>query len=718
MKLKNLFIAALLFIIQTSYAQDKLFTIEDVVFNSYSTLAPERLNQIGWIPDSDNYCFVESENDESILVMSSADENDNTEIISLSKLNEYVTKAGLNELKNFPRFSWNSQSVINFWVEYNLCVFDIENENFSIMNTVKDQSQNKEIAPNNIYAAYTIDNNLYASLSGDESRIITDIEDKGIVSGQAVHRNEFGINGGIFWSPKSNHIAFYQMDETMVTDYPIVNIDPTPAAVESIKYPMAGQKSHHVKVGVYSLNDESTTWLNTGEPLEQYLTCVTWSPDEKYIFIAHLNRDQNHMRLVKYDAGSGEPVKTLFEEKDDEYVEPEHQLIFLPGSNDKFLWFSERDGWNHLYLYDVEGNLIKQVTSGEYVVTSFIGFDKDGNNIFITATKESPTERHFYKVSLDKGEVTKLSTGTGIHNVSANTFGNYFIDSYTSREVPRNYQIFNEDGEVVKTIFEAKNPLTEYKTSPKDIFTIKADDETDLYCSLILPVDFDSTKKYPVVVYVYGGPHAQLVTDYFPIGRYELWFQYMAQNGYVIFTLDNRGSDNRGLDFEQAPFRNLGTIEVADQMKGVEYLKTQNFVDPGRIGVFGWSYGGFMTTSLMLRTDGAFKVGVGGGAVIDWKYYEVMYTERYMDTPETNPEGFEKASLLNYVENLNGKLLLVHGTSDPVVVWQHSLQFAKKAASLNKPLDYYPYVGHQHGVGGKDALHLYTKLSNYFFDNL
>ncbi len=285
-------------------------------------------------------------------------------------------------------------------------------------------------------------------------------------------------------------------------------------------------------------------------------------------------------------------------------------------------------------------------------------------------------------------------------------------------DIPSVTQIIDNNGKTITGLNKSSNPLLDYKISRPKIFTLKTGNDIDLYCRIILPTDFDSTKSYPVIVYVYGGPHAQLVTNRWYLGRYDFWFQYMAQNGYIVFTIDNRGSDNRGLEFEQSTFRHLGTKEIEDQLVGINYLKSLSYVDSNRIGVFGWSYGGFMTTSLMLRTNDTYKVGVGGGAVIDWKYYEIMYTERYMDTPETNPEGYEEASLLNYVDNLNGKLLLVHGTSDPVVVWEHTLEFAKKTAHMNKPLDYFPYVGHGHGVRGKDAIHLYNKISNYFFDNL
>ncbi|MEW6701197.1 MAG: prolyl oligopeptidase family serine peptidase, partial [Bacteroidota bacterium] len=323
------------------------------------------------------------------------------------------------------------------------------------------------------------------------------------------------------------------------------------------------------------------------------------------------------------------------------------------------------------------------------------------------------------------GKMERLTYEAGTHNVFVSPNSEFFIDSYTNVSTPRVINLLNKKGNHIRNLLTSDNPIKEYKIGETKIFSIsegvltdKNEEGVELFCRMITPPNFDPTKKYPVIIYVYGGPGVQEVTNIFGSGRYFLWFYMMAQKGYIVFTLDNRGSANRGSDFEQATFRHLGTVEVKDQIAGVNYLKSLPYVDENRIGVYGWSYGGFMTTSLMLRTDGTFKVGVGGGAVIDWKFYEVMYTERYMDTPQNNPDGYKETSLLNYAENLKGKLLLVHGTNDPTVVWQNTLLFAKKCAELNKPLDYFPYIGQGHGVAGKDALHLYTKITNYFLDNL
>jgi dipeptidyl-peptidase-4 len=383
------------------------------------------------------------------------------------------------------------------------------------------------------------------------------------------------------------------------------------------------------------------------------------------------------------------------------------------------MWFSERDGWDHLYLYNTEGKLLKQMTQGDWVVTSFNGFDDNGDNFFITATKESPVERHYYKVEVSSGNIERITNDSGVHSVKHNYDGSYFIDNFNNLETPRKITVVNEEGNNVKEILNADNPLENYSTGDIELFTTENEEGTKLYGKANYPPNFDASKKYPLIVYVYGGPHAQLVYNSFPKGRYDIWSLMMAQKGYIVIKMDNRGSANRGVEFEQSVHRQLGTLEVEDQLAGLNHFIEQGFIDTSRIGVFGWSYGGFMTTSLLLCGNDMYKVGVGGGAVIDWKFYEVMYTERYMDTPESNPEGYEKANLLNHIDNLKGKdLLLVHGTSDDVVVWQQTLRFAKEAASKNLPLDYYPYPGHGHGVGGRDALHLYNKITDYFLENL
>jgi dipeptidyl-peptidase-4 len=559
-------------------------------------------------------------------------------------------------------------------------------------------------------------NNLYYAVGGKIKQITFD-EGPGIVNGQTVHRNEFGISKGIFWAPTGDKLAFYRKDESMVTDYPLVNIDTRIAEIENTKYPMAGMTSEQVTLGVYNLADGSTVFMQTGEPKEQYLTSVSWGPDGNYIYIGLLNRDQNHLKLNKYNTSSGEFVATLFEEIHPKYVEPEDPMYFNPENKDEFIWVSERDGYNHLYLHSTtDGALLHQLTEGPWVVTDFLGFFGD-RKVYFLGTKESPLEQNIYSVDLKTYEITRISPDHGTHNAFISKNGKFILDAYSSTDVSREYKLLDHKGKVVRILQEDRNPLADYALGEMSIFTIKSENDSDLYCRMIKPVGFDASKKYPVFIYVYGGPHAQLISDSW-LGGARLFLYYMAQKGFVVFTLDNHGTANRGRDFEQSIFRNLGSIEVHDQMLGVEYLKSLPFVDPDRMGVDGWSYGGFMIISMMLKNPGVFKVGVAGGPVIDWKYYEVMYGERYMGTPQSNPEGYKNSSLLNYVDDLQGKLMIIHGTSDPVVMWQNSLQFLKKAIEANKQIDYFVYPGHGHNVRGVDRSHLYEKISNYFIDNL
>ncbi len=705
----------LLFISSIVFSQNKKFTIEDVILNSYYKLAPEYLSQLKWAEGTDYLSYAK---DQKLLKLNPVT-GDTLKVLTLTDLKKSLTKIDTSvNLKRFPTITWINEHSISYDKDSLNLIYLLNNQETKINFEFPNRAENIKIAPSNNSAAFTLGNNLYYITNKNKVKQITNEEDAGIVSGQAIARYEFGIKKGIFWSPNSNYIAFYQKDERGITDYPLVEIDSIPAKLKNIKYPMAGQTSEIAKVGVFDTKNNKITWLKTEGEKEQYLTNVTWDPNEKYIYVVHLNRDQNHLRLIKYDAASGEIVKTLFEETDKEYVEPEHQLQFICPDQDKFIWFSERSGFNHLYLYNTNGNLIKQITSGDWIVKSIAGFNKETKELFIIATKDSPIEDHLYKVELTNNKIIRLTKPGFSHRVSYNPKNNLFLDIYSSIETPTVTQIIDAEGKVIHKILESKNPLKGYEISKPIIKKITNKAGVEFYTRTILPTEFDSTKKYPAIFYVYGGPHAQLIDNSWYFGRYDFWFQYMAQRGFIIFTIDNRGSDNRGLEFEQATFRKLGTIEIEDQLLGLNYLSKFNYVDTNRVGVFGWSYGGFMTISLMLRTNNAFKVGVAGGAVIDWKTYEIMYTERYMDTPKNNPDGYQKANLLNYVENLKDKLLLVHGTSDPTVVWQNTLAFAKKAANLDKDLDYFPYVGHGHGVSGYDAIHLYRKVSNYFIDNL
>lgn len=702
MRIKFYLLFPALWSLQPAWAQQKNFTVAEATNGLATSLAPKSIRQASWQPETENFLQVIGN---QYWVRTDVRNGKVDTLLSLEQLNQSLF--GKDSLKALPSLNWMSKDQFYFQLG-NQLNSSFVGTNKWISKTLTNGAEHIFIAPFTKHIAYTVDNNLW--LNGHK---VTNDENPNIINGKSVHRDEFGIDRGIFFSPKGNYLAYYRMDQTMVNDYPIVDWNQQPAQSKNIKYPMAGGTSHQVSVWVYSPETKQKVRIKTGTPLDKYLTCVTWSPDEKYIFIATLNRTQNDLRLNKYDAQSGEKVATLFEEHSDKYVQPQHPLSFLPDASGQFVWWSQRDGFMHLYLYQSDGRLIRQLTKGPWVVNEILAFNKKTNEIIISAAKESPMEKHAYAVNWTNGKMRKIDKEEGTHSFVANSTGEYLYDVYSSAEVPRNAVLRHTDGNWSRLILESPNPLEGYNRAIVRKVTLQAEDGTPLFGKLILPPNFDSSKQHPVIVYLYNGPNVQMLRNAFPSSG-NLWYEYLAQRGYVVFTMDGRGSSNRGQKFEQATHRRLGTVELEDQLRGVAYLKSLPYVDASRMGIHGWSYGGFMTTSMMLRHPDVFKVGVAGGPVMDWSMYEVMYTERYMGTPKDNPKGYEESNLLTKTKNLKGKLLLIHGADDDVVVLQHSVNFIKKCVDNNVPVDFFMYPGHAHNVRGKDRVHLMQKITDYF----
>lgn len=704
----------LFFLVQVNFAQQKLLTIQDAVLKGRSSLAPKRLNGLAFINGSSKVTYLDNN---KVLVL---EPNKGNVVYSLSlfELNSQLKTNAMDTASSFDGLKWKDESGFYFKTAKGEWLYDIGKKSFSKSDQKQsDKSlENLEEFKTGEKYAFVQDNNVFVFDAGKLNQVTTD-GSYIIVNGKSVHRDEFGIHKGLFWSPNGSALAYYRMDQLDVTDYPIIDWTTYPAQNKNIKYPMAGNKSHYVTLHVYNLAENRIVQIKTEGPKEQYLTNVAWSPDEKTIYIAVLNREQNQFKLNAYNVQTGDFIKTLFEEKEEKYVEPLQPMVFVKNNASQFIWQSRRDGFMHLYLYDINGKLLKQLTKGNWEVKALNGFDEKGENFFFHANEQSPVDQDLYSVNLKSGKTIRLTKEKGMHTAVISSKGDYFIDAFTSCYVPRKYSLGNTKTGTTKMFYEAENPVKDYKIGNWSLFSVKADDGQDLYCRLFKPADFDSSKKYPVLVYLYNGPHSQLVTNSWMAGG-ELWYQFMAQKGYIVFTMDGHGTSHRGKAFEQIIHRNLGKQEMQDQLKGVAYLKALPYVDANRLGVFGWSYGGFMSSSLMTRQAGTFKVGVAGGPVIDWKYYEIMYGERYMDTPQENPDGYAENSLMNHIDKLKGKFLVIHGAQDNVVVWQHSIMLLKKAVEKGVQVDYYVYPGHEHNVLGKDRAHLMEKICNYFIENL
>lgn len=701
-----------------SYSQENknMLSLDDLIPGgaSYSRFQAQMPKELQWWGDK----LLYFKND-SVILAPLVDGGKEDVLITRKTINEGLEGCGKKKLSALRDISFPYADLPVILIKHadEMFLYDFSGKKVLVSLKILKGSENIDFCKENKNFTFTSGNNLYI-MSGHGKQQVTNETNTEIISGQAVHRNEFGIEKGTFWSPGGNYLAFYRMDETMVTDYPLVDVSARIAKLKNIKYPMAGMKSHQVTIGVYNLATHETVYLDTGTPKDKYLTNIAWSPDEKNIYVAELNRDQDTCKLKRYDTITGKLEAQLFGEVNSKYVEPEYPVLFVKNNPDHFVWLSKRDGHNHLYLYDINGKMIRQLTSGDWDIISVLGYDESGKNIYYVSTQESPIERNIYRLNLQNGKQIKLSGEPGIHEPVLSNTGKYMFDSYSSQFNPGKVSVINTESAESFVFYEAKNPV-EHKIVPEILIgSLKADDgTTDLYYRMVKPVGFDESKKYPVIVYVYGGPHSQLVTNSW-MGEVRGWDIHMANKGYIVFTLDNRGTNNRGSDFENIIHRQLGIVETEDQMTGLEFLKSLPYVDTGRIGVHGWSYGGFMTLNLMLRHPDTFRVGVAGGPVTDWKYYEIMYGERYMDSPAQNPDGYGESSMLNKAGNLKGRLLLIHGDEDPTVVMQHSLQFLKSSIKSGVHPDFFIYPGHGHNMRGKDRIHLHEHITRYFEDFL
>ena len=700
-------------------AQDKKsFTLEDLLpgGNNYFNLQPKNIQGLGWWGD----LMLKGEI-EDLKAFNPANGKEET-LVTLQEVNDLLASKGFGKIHHFYNIQmpYEQKWLLLNTKKYRVLV-DLDTKEVVWNQDIPTKAANQDWNKNSRSLTYTVDNNLYVKTADGKEMQVTD-EPDGVLCGQSVHRNEFGIDGGTFWSPKGNLLAFYRMDQSMVTDYPQVNTFTRIATLEADKYPMAGMTSHQVTIGVFNPSTETTVYLKAGDPTDRYFTNVSWSPDEQSIYVIELNREQNHSQLVRYNAVTGEKEAVLYEERHPKYVEPQTPIVFLPWDEQKFIYQSQQDGYNHLYLFELDGDKKtshKQLTKGEWIVKSIVGFNEKAKEIIILSTEISPLQSNTYAVNVKNGKRRLIGAAEGTHRVQLSASGKYVIDNYTAHNVARSINVISTTGKGKEiNLLNAEHPMEAYNVPEITLGTIKAaDGKTDLYYRLVKPVNFDASKKYPAVIYVYGGPHAQNITDTYNYGV-RGWDIYMAQKGYVMLTVDNRGSSNRGLEFENCTHRKLGVEEMKDQMKGVELLKSLGYVDADRIGVHGWSFGGFMTTNLMLTYNDVFKVGVAGGPVIDWKLYEVMYGERYMDTPQENPEGYKNSDLTQRAGDLKGRLQIIIGANDPVCVPQHSIAFLRACIDAGTHPDYFIYPGGEHNMVGRDRIHLHERITQYFEEHL
>jgi len=715
--------------------EKKNFTLNDLLpgGNTFHTLYPQTVYTTWW----GDQC-VETQTDACYTVAPNTGKKDL--LFTLEQLNGWAAGNETASKTVFHcynlAFPYPDQPLVKIQTPKEALLIDFKAGKTVWRQALKPEMGHKDWNSASRHLAFTLGDNLHVLTADGKDLAVSNDGSNDLVYGKSVHRDEFGISKGTFWSPDGRQLAFYRMDQSMVPDYPQVDISTRITTTLPCKYPMAGEKSHEVTVGVYTPETQGTVWLKTENDAYCYLTNLTWSPDGKHIYLFELNRDQNDMRLARYNAATGEREQVCYEETHPKYVEPTTGLYFLPWDSRKALFLSQRNGYNHLYLMDMartksgekkngtggatytEYTDVRQLTDGEWVVLNVAGFNPKEKAVIIRSNECHPLQADWNSVKIASGKRKMLDGGEGVHNGLLSTGGTYLIDRYSSPKITYKVDLLSTATGKGCNLITANDPWIGFNVPEITSGSIKAaDGQTDLFYRMVKPVNFDPTKKYPTVVYVYGGPHAHNVDasrNYLARG----WEIYMAQKGYLIFVLDNRGSEHRGRDFENVTFRHLGVEEMKDQMEGVKYLKSLPYVDGNRMGVHGWSFGGFMTTNLMLTYPDVFKVGVAGGPVIDWQYYEVMYGERYMDTPQDNPEGYKGSNLRLKAGNMKGKLQIIIGNNDPICVPQHTLSFLRACIDAGKQVDFFTYPGGEHNMYGQDQIHLHERISQYFDDYL
>ncbi len=723
-----LFVVVLVLVVATA-AQDlgvrisngtKALTLDHVLRGGFR-LMPRGLAGLQWHPDGERFTWVKRVKGKPALVAASVNRETSDVVLDAAAVQAAWKKAGYEgrALRISPGLRWNDGGKsLRLFQGGALYRIDLKPVKITRLHKLPGGANPVAFSSGDRRVSFVKDFNIHVVKEDGSTVQVTRDGYEDLTHGVSVSRSEFGIHDGMWWDPTGRRLAFYREDLRPIEPYPYADFKKRPARRVHGRYPMAGRKGSIVQVGVYdSRSDDQATvvWLDSDPRADDYLTNVTWGPEGKRLYVAHVNRGQDTMTLVEYAAATGKRLRVLFSETDKEWIEPEHGPVFLPDGSRRFLWFSPRDGFRHLYLYTREGKLVRKVVEGDFDVAKFTGWEPGGKGFYFETTGPNPLEWHLYHASLSGGE-RAVTHGRGRHKALVSPSGRYVLDSHTHLELPLAVDLLTGLGETVRRIHEVPNPLKAYRMGTHRFFTVKSEDGRDLHGHVIFPPDLDPKKKYPVIQYVYGGPHSQLVQDWWlgGRGRWVLWLHYMAARGYVVLRLDNRGTANRGIEFEQVLHRRLGTCELADQLRGLDHVLGLGFADPDRVGIHGWSYGGFLTLSLMTRAGKRYRAGVAGAPVTDWAYYETGYGERYMDTPEENRKGYRTANPSTHVKGIQGSLLVVHGSSDRTVMWQNTIDFLDRCIRADIEVETMIYPGQKHGFSGKSFSHFLRKLTKFF----
>ena len=579
-------------------------------------------------------------------------------------------------------------------------------------------------SPDGTKIAFVRENNLYYKdlVSGKEVQVTFDGKRNEIINGAPdwVYEEEFGFSKAFAWSPDSRKIAFYRFDETRVRLFNMTMYGELYPEWYSFKYPKAGEENSLVTIHVYDLAKGSTNAMDIGEETDQYIPRIKWTAEPDKLAILRLNRLQNHIEVLIANPETGNS-NVLYSEKNKWYIsETSDDFITFLDDRKHFIVMSERDGWMHFYLYDMSGKLVNQITNGEWDVNELTAYDQKSKTIYYRSYEENSLEMHVYSIQINGKNKKKLSTRKGTNNISFSSNFSYFINTHSGANSPTYVSLHDSKGKLIRVLEDnsaLRQTMKTYQFSEVEFTSFKTSDETELFAFMIKPPDFDPGKKYPLLMYVYGGPESQSVRDGW--GRHFPWFQMLAQNGYIVACVDNRGTNGRGEEFRKATYLQLGKYETMDQIEAAIYFGSLPYIDAKRIGIYGWSYGGYMAALCMTKGADVFKAGIAGAPVTSWRFYDTIYTERFMRTPQENPDGYDDNSPINHVDKMKGAFLLIHGTADDNVHFQNSVEMADKLIEADKYFDMLFYPNRSHGIsGGNYSYHMYNSMTNFIFKNL
>jgi dipeptidyl-peptidase-4 len=725
---RSLSLSAILLVAATAAAQNgkKLLTVEEI-FGS-GKFALKGLSSVQWIDGGGKFSYIETDTVTRVRsVYTYTVANGNREMVMDGSL--LVPRSGERPMR-IGSYQW-SQDGEKILVTGALParrtksggyfgIFDVGRKTFRLLSNSAGEYSIIKLSPDGRKVGYVRDNNLYVmNLESEiETRLTADGSET-ILNGvfDWVYEEEFSIIDAWQWSPDSRRVAFWRLDQSNVPTFPLVSYphDDGYPIIQQMRYPKAGEQNSLVAIGIADIETGQTTWVDLGANTDMYVPRIQWTGDPQVLAVQRLNRAQDTLEVLLASAKDGSTRRVLLE-SDTAWIDVRDDLKFLERSS-QFVWTSNRDGFSHIYLYSNDGSVVRQVTRGDWEVTNIVHVNERRKTIYFLATEAGPVERHLYSVRFDGTGLRRLCRDAGWHSINFSPEGLVYIDSYSTAASPTVISLRSNDGTRVAPLVENKREMfRDYSLGPLSFFEVPTGDGERLNAFMIRPAEFDSTKRYPVLMYVYGGPGSQTVTNSWGGSRY-LWHQSLVSKGYIVVSVDNRGTGGRGKAFMQVTNRRLGIRETADYIATARYLSSLSFLDSTRIGIWGWSGGGYYTCMAMTLGAEYFKTGIAVAAVTDFRYYDTIWAERYMGTPVNNPDGYRESSAVTHAGKLKGNLLLIHGLSDDNVHWQNAVVFVDEVIKQGKQVDTMFYPGRAHGISGA-SLHLYTLMTKYILERL